>query len=156
LAQPPTLAAGVEELVARVEARLRTNPGDGQGWDVIAPVYLRLERFRDAAEAFRRAIDLNGESPRRLSSLAESTVLANDGIVTGPARKADQRLLELEPGRMEARFGLALAKEQDGDFEEAEAAYRTLMEDAPEHAPWRQFITERLEAIAARRGEAGG
>jgi cytochrome c-type biogenesis protein CcmH len=160
LAKAPTAASGVEELVARVEARLRTNPTDGQGWDVIAPVYLRMERFQDAAEAFRRALDLLGESPARLSGYAESTVLANDGIVTEPARRAYQRLIELEPGRVEARFGLALAKEQEGDLDAAEKIYLKLIEEAPLGAPWRQFIGERIDAIAAKRsapaGNAGG
>lgn len=152
LAKAPSPNADVEELVARVEARLRTNPADGQGWDVIAPVYLRMERFADAADAFKRALDLLGETPRRLSGLAESSVLASDGIVTEVARKAYQRLIELEPERTDAMFGLALAKEQDGDLDEAEAAYNRLAETAPPRAPWRVFVMERLEAIAAKRG----
>lgn len=152
LAKAPSVTAGVDELVARVEAQLRANPGDGQGWDVIAPVYLRMERFPDAAEAYRRALDILGESPRRLSGLAESTVLANDGIVTETARRAYTRLLELEPERTDAKFGLALAKEQDGDIDEAEGMYRKLLEAAPPQAPWRQFVAERLAALAERRG----
>ena len=142
----------VDELVARVEARLRADPRDGQGWDVLAPVYLRLERFPDAAEAFRRAIDILGESPRRLLGLAESTVLGADGIVTEPARRAYERLLELEPGRIEALLGLALAKEQDGSLDEAEALYKSLAETAPPQAPWRVFVMDRLEAIEQKRG----
>jgi cytochrome c-type biogenesis protein CcmH len=156
LAKAPSADAAIEELVARVEAQLRKNPGDGQGWDVIAPVYLRLERFADAAEAFRRALEIMGESPRRLNGLAEASVLANDGIVTEVARRAYVRLLELEPERTEARFGLALAKEQDGDLDGAEKAYRELAAKAPPNAPWRVFVIERLEAIAQKRGPGGG
>lgn len=152
LAKAPSASVGVDELVARVEAQLRANPGDGQGWEVIAPVYLRMERFSDAAEAYRRALDILGESPRRLSGLAESTVLANDGIVTETARRAYTRLLELEPERTDAKFGLALAKEQDGDIDEAEAMYRKLLDGAPPQAPWRQFVAERLAVLAQRRG----
>ncbi len=152
LAQAPSPGADVEELIARVEARLRADPRDGQGWDVLAPVYLRLERYQEAADAFQRAIDTIGETTRRLSGLAESSVMANDGIVTETARKAYQRILELEPGRPDAVFGLALAKEQDGDLDEAEAAYRRLAQETPPQAPWRAFLMERLEAIAERRG----
>lgn len=154
LAKAPSANADIEELIARVEARLRENPSDGQGWEVIAPVYLRLERFSDAADAFRRAISIMGETPRRLAGLAESIVLANDGVVTEEARKAYVRLLEIEPGRMEARFGLAMAMEQDGDIAGAMKAYSSILAKSPPEAPWRPFINERLEALAAKGGAA--
>ena len=38
----------LDELVARAEAHLAANPGDGRGWDVLAPIYLRLGRTADA------------------------------------------------------------------------------------------------------------
>lgn len=152
LAKQPGIGSDFNDLIARVEAQLRSNPSDGRGWDVIAPVYLRLERFRDAAFAYQRALDLIGETPTRLAGLAEATVLANDGVVTELARKSYVRLLELEPGRVEARFGLALAQEQDGEIASAEATYKSILADAPPNAPWREFVTERLEAIALKRG----
>src|SRR4029077_12093293 len=34
----------IEELVARAEAHLAADPKDGRGWDVLAPIYLRLGR----------------------------------------------------------------------------------------------------------------
>jgi cytochrome c-type biogenesis protein CcmH len=43
--------ADVAQMIAKVEDRLREAPGDGTGWEVIAPVYLKLGRFADAAAA---------------------------------------------------------------------------------------------------------
>ncbi len=156
LSEPVTAKSRIDELIARVESRLRSNPGDGMGWDVVAPVYLRLERFADAAEAYKRALDLLGENASRLSGFAEATMLAQNGVVTEPARKAYARLLELQPGRPEARIGLALADEQDGKLQAAETAYRSILADSPKDAPWRQFVDGRLAAIAAipRNGDA--
>src|SRR5690606_8684079 len=108
--------SNVGELIARVEERLRAHPEDGQGWDVIAPVYLRLQRYADAAHAFAEANRLQGESVRRLLGFAEATMLANNGIVTEPVRRATLRVLELDPDRIDVKVWLALAKEQDGDL----------------------------------------
>lgn len=143
--------ASINELVAKVEAQLRKTPEDGRGWDAIAPVYLRLRRFDDAARAFAQAIRLEGESPRRLMGLAEATVLSNDGVVVEPARQAYARVLELKPGSHEARFWLALADEQEGKLEAAEAGYRSVLKDAPEDAPWKSVVEARLQGIAALR-----
>jgi cytochrome c-type biogenesis protein CcmH len=147
---PVDAGSQIAELVARAEAQLRANPSDGEGWDVIAPVYLRLGRFREAADAFRRAIDILGPTTNRLAGFAEATVLANDGVVTEPARKAYAQVLEQEPRRTEARFGLAMAMEQDGELAKAAEAYRGLLADAPSDAPWRRFVQERLDAVTAR------
>lgn len=138
----------VGALVEQVEARLREHPEDGQGWDVIAPVYLRLERFEDAAYAFARAIALLGESAKRLSGLAEAKVMGANGVVGEDARKAFARLLELEPGRPEARFWLAMAKEQDGDLAAAAEDYKMLLAEAPEDAQWRMLVQQRLVAVS--------
>src|SRR5690606_11673441 len=44
------------ELVARAERHLAANPQDGRGWDVLAPIYLRMGRDADAVTAYRNAI----------------------------------------------------------------------------------------------------
>jgi cytochrome c-type biogenesis protein CcmH len=142
--------AGIAELVARVEARLRQQPGDGEGWQVVAPVYLKLGRYRDAAAAFGRALQLNGESVKLLVGFAEASMLANDGVVTEEARQAYERILKHEPDRIEARFWLAVAKEQDGKLDEALKDYRALLSTAPAAAPWRVAVTERLEDVSRR------
>jgi cytochrome c-type biogenesis protein CcmH len=146
--------SNVGELIARVEERLREHPEDGRGWDVIAPVYLRLQRYADAAHAFAEANRLEGESVRRLLGFAEATLLANNGVVTEPVRKAALRVLELEPGRRDVRVWLALAKEQDGDLAGAAAEYRDILAETPPEAQWRSAVSERLALVEKKiRGE---
>ena len=148
--QVPLEQAQIGDLVAKVEARLREHPEDGDGWDVIAPVYYKLERFRDAANAYARAARLKGETVRRLAGLAESAVLAADGIVTEEARAAYEKILKLEPGRAEPRFWLALAKEQDGKLADALADYKGLLAEAPADAPWRAAVESRIADVSRR------
>ena len=64
----------IEGLVSQVEAHLASNPNDGAGWEVLAPVYLRMGRPDDAVAAWRKAIVLNGDSPARESALGEALV----------------------------------------------------------------------------------
>src|SRR5262245_4252714 len=86
--------ANVLELVARVEARLREHPGEGEGWEAVAPVYLKLERYRDAVDAYARAIELKGETVKLLVGFAEANMLANDGVVGEEARRSYERILK--------------------------------------------------------------
>jgi cytochrome c-type biogenesis protein CcmH len=132
------------DLVAKVEARLREHPEDGTGWDVIAPVYYAMGRYVDAATAYANALRLVGETPARLQGFANARIRAENGVIPEDARQALQRILVIDPKRREPRIWLALAKEQDGHLDEAAADYRKLIEEAPKDAPWRKALEERL------------
>ena len=140
----------IGDLIARVEERLRRHPEDGQGWNVLAPVYMRLERYREAADAYARALRLLGENADRLSGFALATILANNGIVSEDARVALTKARLGEPGRIDVRFWLAVAREQDGDLAGALSELHALLASAPADAPWRPAVDERIRAITAR------
>lgn len=118
----------IEILVARVEERLRSRPDDGGGWSVIAPVYMRMGRYVDAASAFNRVIELLGETADRLGDLGEALAYANDGIVGEDARAAFQKAQAKDPANARAGFWLGVSEEQSGKFAEASAAYKKLIE----------------------------
>jgi cytochrome c-type biogenesis protein CcmH len=149
--QAPIGDQTVESLVARVEARLRENPEDGLGWEVIAPVYMAWQRYADAADAYSRAIRLLGEDARRLTGYGEALVLANGGVVSEQARRAFERALTLDDDRLSARLWIATAKEQDGRYSEAVQDWGELLARSDEDAPWRELVEQRLvlaEAMA--------
>ena len=148
--QDPASDQNLEALVARVEARLRERPEEGQGWDVIAPVYMGWRRYADAAEAYAQAIRLLGESAKRLSGQGQALVLANNGVVTEEARRALERAVELDASLVEPRVLIAIAKEQDGQFASAIEDWRALLAKEKGDAPWREMVEKRIAADEAR------
>ncbi len=148
-------AKQVEALVARVEARLRDSPEDGRGWEVLAPVYLRMQRFADAADAFGKALRLLGETPQRLVLYGNALVLSHDGVVTEPARLALQKAAAGDGSLVRAHFWLAVAKEQDGQYKQAAQAWRDLLKRSSKDAPWREVVQQRLAAVEQQAGLAG-
>jgi cytochrome c-type biogenesis protein CcmH len=148
--EDPASEQNLAALVARVEARLREHPEEGQGWEVIAPVYMSWRRYNDAADAFAQAIRLLGESPKRLSGQGQALVHANNGVVTERARRALERALELDQTLIEPRILLAIAKEQDGRFADAIQDWRALLAVAGANAPWREMVETRIAASQAQ------
>ncbi len=143
-------AASADDLVAKVEARLREAPGDGKGWNVIAPVYMAQGRFGDAADAYANANRLLGETPERLEGFAMASIRATNGLVNDYARKALARALAIDPKRQQLRIWLGLAKEQDGDLAGAVADYRALLSEAPAEANWRGAVEARIAEVEAQ------
>jgi cytochrome c-type biogenesis protein CcmH len=147
--EDPASDQKLEALVARVEARLREHPEQGEGWGVIAPVYMAWRRYTDAAEAYGNATRLLGESPKRLSGYGQALVLANDGVVSEDARRALERAEALDPNLIEPRILLAIAKEQDGNFAAALEDWRALLAGSEGDAPWRVMVQKRIAADEA-------
>jgi len=139
-------------LVARVEARLRQNPEEGRGWEVLAPVYMRQQRFAEAADAFGKALRLLGKTPERSASFGIATIFANGGVVSEAASLALQEAVKANPTLVEAHFWLAVAKEQDGRFAEAANDWRALLKHGDATAPWRPNVKQRLAELEQREG----
>jgi cytochrome c-type biogenesis protein CcmH len=137
----------IDNPVGQVEAHLASNPDDGSGWEVIAPVYLRLGRFDDAVMARRKSLALNGESGARYADLGEALTAAANGVVTGEAKQAFTSAVAHDPNESKARYFLGLADEQDGNREGAAARWRAMLQDAPAGAPWVGFVRSALGRV---------
>lgn len=140
--------SSVSDLIARAEAHLVANPSDGRGWDVLAPVYMRIGRVNDAVVAYGNAIKLLGTTATRQSGLGEAMTAAAGGIVTADARAAFDAAVQLEPANAKAHYFLGLSLAQEGKLAEAAAMWRQMVVDLPADSPWR----EAAEQAAARAG----
>lgn len=140
----------LDELVARAESHIRANPEDGRGWNVLAPIYLRMNRPADAVIAYRNAIRLLGSDPARETGLGEALFAEAGGIVTKEAADAFRRALEAGGNdNPRARFYLATALAQEGRLEEAVADLTALMGTLPQASPWRGVVGEALARAQA-------
>ncbi|WP_158818701.1 c-type cytochrome biogenesis protein CcmI [Methylocapsa sp. S129] len=152
-------AAGNGDLgaaLAKIEAHLIADPNDGRGFKVIAPVYMRLGRFDDAAKAFGEALRLLGEDAPMRADYGEALTAAAGGIVTAQARAAFEQALTDRGDLPKARYYIGLAAEQDGDKPKATAIYQKLLADGPAGAPWLANVRERLAGLEAAPAAPGG
>jgi cytochrome c-type biogenesis protein CcmH len=145
----------IAALVSQAEAHLERSPDDARGYEVLAPVYLRLGRFADAVNARRKLIALSGESGERQSDLGEALVAEANGLVTAEAKSAFERALTLEPDELKARFYLGMAAEQDGDRAKAAAIWREMIDKAPAGASWLPMVRDALARLGVSPPIAG-
>ena len=134
-------------LVRRVESHLAEQPDDGRGWEILAPIYLRLGRVNEAVKARENALRLLGSNADREVDLGEALVAEANGVVTADARAAFERASVLDARHPKARFFLGLAAEQDGRLQDAKTIWQSLVNDAPEGAPWLGVVRTALERL---------
>ncbi|MBJ6126180.1 c-type cytochrome biogenesis protein CcmI [Microvirga splendida] len=140
--------------VAEIEAHLARNPQDGRGWEVIAPVYLRMGRIEDAVKAYESAIRYQTPDAVRFANYGEVLVLAKDGLITAEAQAAFEQALKLDPSAPKAQFYLARAAVQDGQTDKAKTIFQEMLASSPADAPWVDAVRQELAALGAPQPEA--
>ena len=137
--------AEVASMVGKLEARLKTQPNDAQGWQMLGWSNFQLSRYREASVAYARAVALAPQTPGNASAYGEALVQAAGGIVTPDARAQFAAANRLDAGDPRARYFLGLAKQQANDPKGALDDWFKLLSESPADAPY----TEQLRRIIA-------
>lgn len=140
--------------IARIEAHLEQNPDDGRGYEVLAPVYLRIGRGQDAVRAYAAALRLLGDNVERRTRYGEALVFAANGVVTAEAKAAFEAVLAKDPSAKMPRFFLGLAAEQNDEVARARDYWNTLLAEEPANSPLAEALRQRIAALSGP-GEAG-
>jgi cytochrome c-type biogenesis protein CcmH len=141
------LPEGIEQTVAEVEKYLEANPRSGRGWELLAPVYMRLGRFDDAVRARRNALEIFGPDAARLGDLGEAIVMAANGAVTSEAKSLFERANAAEPEDVMAQYYLGLSAKQEGRRDEALKRWNALASGAREGAEWLPMVKNAIARI---------
>lgn len=142
LAQPPE-KQDIGILIGRMEERLEANPEHGEGWALLAPIYLRAGRSGDAISAQEKAIRILGSTAEREVAFGEIIRIAN-GRITPEAQAAFERALALDQKSLPALFYLGLAAEQKGDNVLARKYWTGVLEFSKPGDAWRIPAERRL------------
>ena len=146
----PPEQRSIESMVAQVESHLEQRPNDARGWEVIAPVYIKMGRFNDAVRARANILRILGSTAPREAELGEAQVAAANGVVTAEAKQSFERALKIDPSDVRAQYFVGLAAEQDGRPNDAAHIWRTMLDNAPANAPYRPLIQQSLARLEGK------
>jgi len=149
VASPQQPVGDVNAMITQLEARLKTNPGDAQGWRMLGWSYYRMERFPEAVAAYRKAVAADPQSAEGWSALGESIALAGQGNIPPEAEEALKKALAIDPKDARARYFLAVKKDLAGDHKGAIDDWIALLKDTPAGAPWEENVRRTIQQVAA-------
>lgn len=148
-AQPDVATA-----IADLEKKLRESPNDNEGWRRLGWAYYTQQRFTDAANAYRRATQVDPKMADSWSALGEALTLAipNDKPPAVPAEAvtAFQRALTIDAADPRARYFLGVKKDLDGDHRGAIDDWIKLLRESPAGAPWISSVRETVVQAAQK------
>lgn len=92
--QPPAKVGGdLSVVVKRLADKMAKNPGDGEGWLLLARTYSELNQMQEAATAYAKAAALLPPNAALFADWANTHVLANAGKWDAESKKIIQRAL---------------------------------------------------------------
>lgn len=136
------------ELLAQLEARLKENPKDIEGWLILAQVYEAMNRFADAAAAYEKVVNLTDRHPEPLTAWAEALIMAEKTVVLPPVTELLKEVKTKDPSEPRSYFYLALERQQHDDLPAALDEYVQLLKVSPSDAEWVEQIQDRMKALA--------
>jgi cytochrome c-type biogenesis protein CcmH len=143
----------MDALVDRLAARVAGDPENPEGFALLGRTYRELGRFAEAADAFKRLVELQPNA-EAYSSLGEALSAAQNGQVTEEAHAAMMSALAIDRTDARARFYLGLEQAGKSNPQGAIAIWRDLTANAPSDAPWVDMVRQQMAAVAQDAGIA--
>lgn len=145
-------APSVDDVITKLEARLKAKPDDAEGWRMLGWSYFQTERFAEAATALKEATKLDPDHAETYSFLGEALVLASktEGKIPWDAKAAFDKALKLDPKDARARYFRAVAIDLAGQHRRAIDAWFALLKDTPADAPYAEDIRTVIKTVGSR------
>lgn len=149
---PATAASpqAVQTMISSLEAKLKADPNDSEGWRMLGWSFFQSQRFAEAAMAYKRAAALKPDNGDYWSSLGEALVTAGSGDVPSDAKAAFEKAVALNPKDPRARYFLGVSKDMAGNHQGAVDDWFALLKDTPAGAPWQADIRRTIEAVGQK------
>ncbi len=143
----------IVRMVASLEAKLKADPGNLDGWFLLARSYMNMERYGAAADAYGQAIPLikaQNENPAPIYGLqAQARFFANQGQFTDEVRSLIDQAFAHEPDEPNTLGLLGMIAMQRGDYEAAIQFWGRILATHPDH-PSRDTIAAGIEQAKAQ------
>ena len=143
----------INQMLAKLRARLKENPDEFEGWLLLARSNLSLGRYQEAANAFGRAAELQAGDAEIYALQGQALVGLHGGIITPAASLAFGRAFALQPEHPAPRLYEGYRLFQEGDVKAALAIWQKLVVEVPANTQWLERIRmeiSRAEAIIAQ------
>ncbi|WP_420477028.1 c-type cytochrome biogenesis protein CcmI [Noviherbaspirillum sp. ST9] len=95
-------AEQIEGMVATLAERLKNEPDNIEGWHMLARSYNAIGRFKEAADAYARLVQLVPNDSNLLSDYADTLAMALGRTLVGEPEKLAAKAVQIDPQNVKA------------------------------------------------------
>jgi cytochrome c-type biogenesis protein CcmH len=142
---------GIDAALAQLQVHLAQQPGDAQGWQLLAQTYVALRRPADARDAYGKLLELDPADGVAMVGWAEADSMARDDhLIEGRARELLERAVQADPKSQRGLWLLGISQFQHGQYAEAAATWRRLQPMLEAGSTVAQAVAQQIAAADAR------
>jgi cytochrome c-type biogenesis protein CcmH len=134
------------EMVDSLAERMKTNPGDPEGWVMLARAYQLTGRMPEAVDAFEKASALRPEDANLVASHADALAMVQ-GSLAGRPFELIVKALKIDPKNPTALALAATAAMENGQFQESIALWSRLAAVVEPGSRDRTAVDEAIEQV---------
>lgn len=145
----------IDQMVAKLEAKLQQNPTDPKGWALLGRSYFVMGRYNEAANAYGQASKLSAEKDIDiLADYAEAVAMSNNGNLQGKAEQIITRALAQQANHPKSLWLAGTAAFQNGQYQNAIRHWETLFNMHPDKSnEGAQVLQKQIAEARARLGD---
>ena len=117
----------INDMVAKLAARMEADPDNVQGWLMLARSYKTMGRYAEAVDAYGKAEKVINDDPELLASYAETIAMANGNGLKGKPGQLVERALKIDPQHPHSLFLAGAAAMEAGDNKKGIAYWEALL-----------------------------
>ncbi|MBI2319252.1 MAG: c-type cytochrome biogenesis protein CcmI [Betaproteobacteria bacterium] len=144
----------IQSMLERLAKRLESNPGDAEGWTMLARSYAAVGRFPEAVSAFARADKLSPNNAQLLADYADALAMASGRSLAGEPTKLIERALKADANNVKALALAGTAAFERGDYRGAIGYWQKIMPLVPADSSFAASVRDSI-ADAEKRLSAG-
>lgn len=139
------IRGSAEELATR----LKSNPGDGEGWATLARSYNVLGRFAEAAAAYEKAVSLLPADAQLLADYADALAMSQGQKLDGKPFEIIKQALKTDPANLKALALAGTAAFERKDYRGAVGYWGKVVQTSPADSEFARSIGSSLEEARA-------
>jgi cytochrome c-type biogenesis protein CcmH len=135
----------IEGMVKRLEDKLKAEPNNPEGWQMLARSYANLQRLPEATQAYAKALSLSPDDPLLMIDYADLLAYQNQSVMGEPMRLIEKALVLL-PDNLKVLALAGTAYFETKDYAKAEKLWGRARALAPPESEFAKSMAENIEA----------
>ncbi|HFD32467.1 MAG TPA: c-type cytochrome biogenesis protein CcmI [Gammaproteobacteria bacterium] len=117
----------IDEMLAKLEAKLKQNPNNAEGWFLLARSYMSMNKYKEAVVALEKTNQLIPNNPVVMLRYADALTMLNGGQISGKPFELIKKAVAIKPDDPTGLWLIGMGYAEQGEYQRAISYWNLLL-----------------------------